>query len=288
MPAACGGPTDRVYATQEGEWFAIANLRAKSITSRLPSRRCSTCRPEKSVTSIRTRSPWSPAPPRSNSCAGRSPNLNITRSRSATRMSVARYATGMGHKFYPALLAAGQVRTSTVDSQMSAIGFLLTGYSDFYVFRSPTPTATSCRSEAGASCLNLAPLVQYVQAQHQWPQRPVDGQGERRPQRPGHLLLHLDGGYLIAVQSVGSHSLPYGKTANLLVNLGMAAAGNSLQAWFQRPTGVPMAGAFTIYRQRRRRRRPRRRRYFRHQGLQPARDRRGLSQRAGECQRRRD
>lgn len=242
----CVGPTEHVYTKQEGEWFVIATQgRVSGQTVAF-----------EALFSMQTgeiRYQYKNVSPALSGAADISlvhGNLSGIETDEVTVSDhdVNGAYDGMGYKFVAAPPQPDKFYTTTVDSTMSAVGFLLTGYSgdfDPVQITDPDGNVLSC-DEGGALCLNLAPLVQYLQFNTNgrignWTARVSAG-----PSGQGTFSFTSMGASPIAVRSAGNHALPYGKTTDLVINLGMAAEQNSIQAWFQRPTGVPMAGAFTM------------------------------------------
>jgi len=164
-------------------------------------------------------------------------------------------SSGMGYYFTPAPPQPTKTHTVTVDSLMSSIGFLQTGYSGNFepmIVRTPDGTAVNCADTADVLCLtvdNVAGdrMVQYVQVN-------VNG-------RTGVWSATIDAGsggsstYSFTamaaseVEAQGNFDMqrPSFKSGSVLVNMGRPAAGNTLTGWITKPSGERWGSPYTLY-----------------------------------------
>ena len=158
-------------------------------------------------------------------------------------------SNGMGYKFTPAPPQPNKTFTVPVDSMMSSVGFLLTGYSgdfDPLDVRMPDGSAVSCADTVHVLCLNLG-LVQYVQADvlgHTGVWTATVGAG---PSGAGTFSFSSLAASPITASSPNDHSRSSADGSGLLVNLGQAISGNALDGWFQQPDGKPLCPAFKLF-----------------------------------------
>ena len=156
---------------------------------------------------------------------------------------------GMGYKFTPAPPQPSKVYTVPVDSMMSSVGFLLTGYSgtfDPLDVRMPDGTPISCADTAHVLCLNLG-LVQYVQADVQGHTGVWSATVGAGPSGAGTFSFSSMAVSPISVDSPSDHSRSTADTSALLINLGQAISSNTVQGWLQRPDGAMLCPAFTLF-----------------------------------------
>jgi hypothetical protein len=153
---------------------------------------------------------------------------------------------GMGYKFTAAPPQLSKSYTVAVDSKVSGVGFLLTGYSGYLNALSivdPDGTAVDCADTANVLCLNLNNgLVQYVQVN-------VNG-------KAGSYVATVSGGgtfsfnamaaSAIRAKGVGSRTLSMDAQI-LKVDFGHSAEGGLLDGWLQSTAGAPFGSHFALY-----------------------------------------
>jgi len=158
---------------------------------------------------------------------------------------------GMGYKFTPAPPQPSKIYTVPVDSAMSSVGFLLTGYSGSFdplapsVLR-PDGSAISCADTAHVLCLNLG-LVQYVQADVQGQTGVWTATVSAGPSGAGTFSFSSMAVSPISVDSPSDHSRATADTSALLINLGQAISSNTVQGWLQQPNGAPLCAPFSLF-----------------------------------------
>lgn len=158
-------------------------------------------------------------------------------------------SNGMGYKFTPAPAQPSKIFTVPVDSLMSSVGFLLTGYSgdfDPLDVRMPDGSTISCADIVHVLCLNLG-LVQYVQADvlnHTgvWTATVAAG-----PSGAGTFSFSSLAASPITASSPTDHSRSTANNNGILINLGQAISSNGLDGWFQQPDGTSLCPAFKLF-----------------------------------------
>jgi hypothetical protein len=155
-----------------------------------------------------------------------------------------------GYKLYTAPPQPSKTFTVSVDSQISAVGFLQTGYSGTFermIVRDPNGAEVSCADTANVLCVSLNNgLVQYVQVN-------VNG-------RSGFYTAVVDAGAsgdgtfsfsalaASALRAEGDDARMRSlSAARITTRLGRAADGNRLSAWLQAPNGARFGAAFDMF-----------------------------------------
>lgn len=158
-------------------------------------------------------------------------------------------SNNMGYKFTPAPPQPSKLFTVPVDSAMSSVGFLLTGYSgdfDPLDVRMPDGSAVSCADSAHVLCLNLG-LVQYVQADVLGHTGVWSATVSPGASGAGTFSFSSMAASPISAESPGDHSRSTLSNSPLLLNLGQAISGNVLQAWFHQPNGQTPCPPFSLF-----------------------------------------
>lgn len=145
-------------------------------------------------------------------------------------------SNGMGYKFIPAPAQPSQTYTVAVDSLMSSVGFLLTGFSgtfDPLAIRTPDNTLIACADTANVLCLNLG-LVQYVQVKTNgrnglWRATVSAGAGGSGT----YLFSPIGASTLIAASNEERNRSTGGQTFTL--QLGGTVTDSKLAGWFTKP-----------------------------------------------------
>ncbi len=172
-----------------------------------------------------------------------------------SRNDIAGAALGTGYVFTPAPPQPTKTHTVTVDALMTSVAFLQTGFSGNFeplVVRDPQGNTISCGDAANVLCLTMDNSagdrsVQFVQVR-------VNG-------RVGAWTAVVDAGSAgqatysftgmaesdLEVEGFYDRQAPSFKANKLLVRLGSATDGNTVQAWLQRPDGSRMGAPFTLY-----------------------------------------
>jgi hypothetical protein len=154
----------------------------------------------------------------------------------------------MGYKFTPVPPQPSKTFSVAVDSLMSGVGFLVTGYSGALApldVRYPDGTPVSCADTANVLCLNLG-LVQYVQAD-------VEGRGgvwhaTVSPGAGGNATFSFSSmaASQLSAESLISRSLSL-QAQPFRLKLGSPVAGNLLDGWLQNPQGGRFGVNFALY-----------------------------------------
>lgn len=154
----------------------------------------------------------------------------------------------MGYKFVPAPAQPSKTYTVPVDSLMSGVGFLVTGYSGSLApldVRYPDGAAVSCADTANVLCLNLG-LVQYVQANVNGRSGVWKATVSAGPGGNGTFSFSSMAASALSAQSSTSRSLSLGSQPFHL-KLGAPVSGNLLDGWLQQPNGAPFGLNFKLY-----------------------------------------
>jgi len=158
-------------------------------------------------------------------------------------------SNNMGYKFTPAPPQPSKLFTVPVDSAMSSVGFLLTGYSGDFApldVRMPDGSAISCADTTHVLCLDLG-LVQYVQADVLGHTGVWSATVSPGASGAGTFSFSSMAASPISADSPGDHSRSTLNNSPLLLNLGQAISGNTLQAWFHLPDGKTPCPPFTLF-----------------------------------------
>jgi len=153
---------------------------------------------------------------------------------------------GMGYKFTAAPPQPTKSYTVAVDSKISGVGFLLTGYSgglNPLSIVDPDGTAVDCNDKANVLCLNLNNgLVQYVQVN-------VNGKGGNyvaTVSGQGTFSFNAMAASAIRAKGIGNRSLSLDEHV-LKVDFGRSADGGLLSGWLQSPAGARFGSTFSLY-----------------------------------------
>jgi len=154
---------------------------------------------------------------------------------------------GMGYKFTPAPPQPSKIYTVTVDSMMSNVGFLLTGYSgdfDPMTLKSPSNAVLTCASK-GVTCLNLG-LVQYMEVAVNAETGVWSATVSAGPSGGGSFSFTSMAVGELKVQGSGGHKIsPLG--AQFVVDMGKTVDGGILSGQFSQPDGSLLGGAFSLF-----------------------------------------
>jgi hypothetical protein len=156
---------------------------------------------------------------------------------------------GTGYKFVPMPPQPAKTFTVPVDSQISGVGFLLTGYSgsfDPMDVRTPDGAQVDCNDTDDVLCLNLG-LVQYVQVDVNGRSGVYTATVGAGATGQGTFSFSALAASLIKAESPFDHQLALGIPSALQIKLGTAAAGNQLTGWFQQPNGTRFGADFTLF-----------------------------------------
>ena len=160
---------------------------------------------------------------------------------------IAGASNGMGYKFIPASAQPTKTYTVAVDSLMSGVGFLLTGYSgDFQplVVKKPDGSTVSCAS-VGVLCLNLG-LVQYVQVDVNGKVGNWQAIVDAGPSGSGTFSFSSMAAGQLSPWNPGDHTLST-LGSQFLVNMGKAVDGNQITGRFHQPNNLALGDAFLLY-----------------------------------------
>ncbi|MCB0087795.1 MAG: Ig-like domain-containing protein, partial [Caldilineaceae bacterium] len=159
-------------------------------------------------------------------------------------------SNGMGYKFTPAPPQPTKSYTVTVDSLMSAIGFLQTGYSGSFgamQVQRPDGSAVDCNDTANVLCVTLNNgLVQYVQVNTNGQNGIYTATISVGASGQGTFSFNALAASAINVRTLGKRTLSLSPHA-FQVDLGRAADDNALQGWLQTSVGTRLGEAFQLY-----------------------------------------
>ncbi|MFN8490100.1 MAG: hypothetical protein U0350_21110 [Caldilineaceae bacterium] len=157
---------------------------------------------------------------------------------------------GMGYKFTPAPPQPSKTYTVAVDSLMSAVGFLQTGYSGSFgamQVKRPDGSVVDCNDKANVLCVTLNNgLVQYVQVNTNGQNGVYAATISVGTSGQGTFSFNALAASAINVRTLGKRTLSLNPHA-FQVDLGRAADGNVLQGWLQTSTGVRFGNGFSLY-----------------------------------------
>ena len=153
---------------------------------------------------------------------------------------------GTGYKLTPAPPQPSKSYTVSVDSLMSGVGFLLTGYSGYLnpmAIVDPTGTPVNCADTANVLCLSLnSGLVQYVQVN-------VNGNGGdyvATVSGEGTFSFNAMAASAIQAKGLGQRTRPFGQQ-HFTLDLGAAVDGGVLNGWLQTATSARFGNAFSLF-----------------------------------------
>ena len=163
--------------------------------------------------------------------------------------------SGMGYKFTPAPPAPTRTYTVAVDALISSVAFLQTGYSgNFEVMKvlDPAGNPVNCADTANVLCLTLNNqpgdrMVQMVQVN-------VNGKAgtwraiiDAGAKGEATFSFNALAASAIVADSPTKRLLPSKGASALKLNLGGAAAGNSITGWLQQPNGARWGSSFSLF-----------------------------------------
>ncbi|MEZ4617427.1 MAG: hypothetical protein R2867_18215 [Caldilineaceae bacterium] len=159
-------------------------------------------------------------------------------------------ANGMGYKFTPAPAQPTRSYTVAVDSLMSAIGFLQTGYSGSFgtmQVQRPDGSAVDCNDTANVLCVTLNNgLVQYVQVNTKGQNGIYIATISVGNSGQGTFSFNALAASAINVRTLGKRTLSLSPHA-FQVDLGRTADGNTLHGWLQTSVGTRLGNNFQLY-----------------------------------------
>ncbi len=158
-------------------------------------------------------------------------------------------SAGMGYKFNLAPPQPTKTYTVTVDSMMSGVGFLLTGYSGSFeplVVRYPNGTLVDCNDTANVLCLDLG-LVQYVQADVDYRYGVWEAVVDAGPTGEGTFSFTSFAASELSPSLISLHNFSTADTPTIVVDLGAVIAGQQITGWFQKPDGSAFGNQFPLF-----------------------------------------
>ncbi len=157
---------------------------------------------------------------------------------------------GMGYKNYNAPPQPTKSYTVAVDSLISAVGFLQTGYSGTFermIVRYPDGSEVSCSDTANVLCVSLNNgLVQYVQVDTNNRGGVYTAIVDAGSSGNGTFSFSALAASAISAESADARIRPM-TPARLTVRLGSVADGNALTGWLQAPNGARMGSGMTLH-----------------------------------------
>ena len=156
--------------------------------------------------------------------------------------------SGMGYKFTPAPAQPTKTYTVAVDSTMSSIGFLMTGFSgdfDPLVVLDSDDKIVTC-SDPGVTCIS-AGRVQYLQAPVNSRYGDWDARVEAGPSGSGTFSFSSFAISAVAIEDTGEHSISTASSLPLYIDLGQTTDDSQLQGDFVKPDGSACGSTIYLY-----------------------------------------
>ncbi|HSR34878.1 MAG TPA: choice-of-anchor X domain-containing protein, partial [Anaerolineae bacterium] len=158
-------------------------------------------------------------------------------------------ANGTGYKFTPAPPQPTKTFSTTVDSLMSGVAFLLMGYSGSFErlqVQKPDGTQVNCHDVANVLCLDLG-LVQYVQADVDRNYGVWKATVDAGPTGSGTFSFVSMAASELSPEFPGDHTLSTAGGTGLAANIGQPVDGDMLTGWFIKPDDTPFGPEFPMY-----------------------------------------
>ena len=162
---------------------------------------------------------------------------------------------GTGYKFTPAPPQPSKTYEVEVDPFIESVVFMQTGYSGDFAPMSvtrPDDSIVNCADTANVKCItvNNKPgdnMVQFVQVNTGGTGGTFTAVVSVGPSGGGTFSFNALAASALRATAPGPHTLHLNDPHTLLLDLGRAADGNTLQGWFQTPGGAAFGGLFTLY-----------------------------------------